>query len=703
MTNLTTEIPLAGAVSAGLLGVCCLLFRRRGAADYAFAAGVAVLAAEGILDWLAIRPYALAAEQVRWLRASVGIQALLPFPWLVFSLSYARGNARQFLSKWRILLALALLAPVALVYAGREGLILATVPAAGGPWAISLGPPALVLEGLELVASVILLMNLERTFRASTGTMRWRVKFMVTGTGLLFVIRIYTVAQELIFHRYDPALNNFNAVALVVALIPILRSFFRSGPRDLEVYPSHRVLQGSLTLVLAGSYLVVVGLLAKGLRYIGGGNIAALQTLLALAALVLFVVLLQSDRIRMGLSRFVSRNFARPEYDYRTVWRMFTEGNAAQMDQTEQCRSLVKLVSDVFQTLSVAAWSVENETMLLAASTFLSAAEGHELAPRKEDVAVLVSHFLAHPQATDADASTGPWTGIVKRMHPSEFPKKESRVCFPMIGQGRLVGLLILGDRVGTSSFTEQDFDMLSCVGDHATASLLNVQLSQKLLQARELEAFQTMAAFFVHDLKNAASTLSLMLKNLPVHFEDPSFRQDALRGLGKSVDHINHIISRLGLLRKGMISRPAELDLNEMAVQAVAGLESPPDFVVSRELSPLPRVWLDREQIAKVVTNLVLNAKEALDGKGKVELATRREADWAVISVRDAGCGMTPEFMENSLYRPFQSTKKNGLGIGMFQSKMIVEVNGGRLAVESEPGQGTTFQVFLPLNSKAG
>jgi signal transduction histidine kinase len=62
----------------------------------------------------------------------------------------------------------------------------------------------------------------------------------------------------------------------------------------------------------------------------------------------------------------------------------------------------------------------------------------------------------------------------------------------------------------------------------------------------------------------------------------------------------------------------------------------------------------------------------------------------------------MGPEFIQRSLFRPFQTTKKNGLGIGMFQSKMIVEVHGGRIAVESQPGAGTTFQVFLPAKTKA-
>ena len=143
---------------------------------------------------------------------------------------------------------------------------------------------------------------------------------------------------------------------------------------------------------------------------------------------------------------------------------------------------------------------------------------------------------------------------------------------------------------------------------------------------------------------------------------------------------------------------RPVESDLNSVADASVAGLEADPGFRIAREFSRLPPVPFDREQIAKVVTNLVLNAKESMSGRGRVRIATGLEPGWAVLAVADEGCGMSADFIARSLFRPFQTTKKNGLGIGMFQSRMIVEVHGGRITVASEPGRGTTFRVFLPL-----
>src|SRR5207247_7003244 len=108
--------------------------------------------------------------------------------------------------------------------------------------------------------------------------------------------------------------------------------------------------------------------------------------------------------------------------------------------------------------------------------------------------------------------------------------------------------------------------------------------------------------------------------------------------------------------------------------------------------------IQADPEQLQKVVTNLLLNAREALNGDGEIRVQTAQENGWVTLSVTDNGCGMSEEFMHRSLFRPFQTTKKSGLGIGMFHSKAIVEAHQGRIEVESSVGQGATFRVLLPI-----
>ena len=265
----------------------------------------------------------------------------------------------------------------------------------------------------------------------------------------------------------------------------------------------------------------------------------------------------------------------------------------------------------------------------------------------------------------------------------------------------RWLGVAVLADRVNGVPYTLEEFELLKCIADQVAAALLNLRLTQEIVRGKEMEAFQIMSAFFVHDLKNAASTLSLMLKNLPIHFDDPAFRQDALRGIGEAANRINQIIERLSVLRHKVELEPVEFDLNLLVNESLENLNSLPEVKVTKTLQPLPKLFADRAQLQSVITNLLLNAREAVGIGGRVSVETGERGGWASLSVADDGCGMSAAFLKDSLFRPFKTTKKKGLGIGMFQSRMIVEAHRGSIQVKSSPGIGTTFCVLLPLTSR--
>jgi len=102
-------------------------------------------------------------------------------------------------------------------------------------------------------------------------------------------------------------------------------------------------------------------------------------------------------------------------------------------------------------------------------------------------------------------------------------------------------------------------------------------------------------------------------------------------------------------------------------------------------------------ERPAAVVKELIENSLDAGSTQISVE---SRGGGVALVQVADNGCGMSPEFLARSLFKPFQTTKQKGLGIGMYHTKTIVEAHQGRIEVESEPGKGTTFRVLLPQQS---
>jgi putative PEP-CTERM system histidine kinase len=688
---------VGGAFSLTLAAIAACR-KKRSLATWCFAVGMVAFGLDSLFGamW---REAVVAEKAAFWGSLALVLKSLFPGIWICFSLTYSRGDVRTLPMSSRVLVLAGLIFPVGISLIFRDQLVQVSAYAeSDADWWFRSHAAAKLLNGFQLVSAVVILMNLEKTFRSAVGTMQWRIKFIVIGLGIIFGARIYTASQALLFSESILVLSSVDTAALLIGCALIVVAFLRSGFGEIEVYPSHAVLRTSLTFVLAGAYLFVVGVLAQVVARTGKADAFELQALIVLLAFAGLAVALLSNRFRQKMRSFVSRHFKRPQYDFRQIWTRVTQSMSNAFGQSATCAAAAKLISETFNVLSVSIWLLEEDRLALAASTSRSASEANAVldAPQRN---FGVIRTLTKP--FDLEKAKGEHAERLRQISLSQFRTGGNRVCVPLRAGNRCMGMAILADRVGGIPYTVEELDLLKCVGDQIAVGLLNLRLTDEITRGKELEAFQAMSAFFVHDLKNAASTLSLTLKNLPVHFDDPAFRQDVLRGMGETAERINQLISRLTALRRLELNF-AEVDLNSIIDDAVKGLNGTANVKVVRDLRLHPKVKLDRDQFASVISNLLVNAREAVGPGGEVRIETAQDDEWAIISVADNGCGMTPAFMKSSLFRPFQTTKKKGLGIGMFQSKMIVEAHRGRILVESEPAVGTTFRIMLPLTHQS-
>jgi signal transduction histidine kinase len=141
--------------------------------------------------------------------------------------------------------------------------------------------------------------------------------------------------------------------------------------------------------------------------------------------------------------------------------------------------------------------------------------------------------------------------------------------------------------------------------------------------------------------------------------------------------------------------------DINTLVEQTLERNPAPPEVSVRRHIaSGLPQVFADAQQMVQVLGNLLTNAYQAMDNRGKMTISARQDGNMVAISVKDSGPGISPENMQK-LFEPLFTTKLRGIGLGLAVSRRFVEANGGRLEVHSETGKGSTFIVYLPIQEK--
>jgi len=696
-------LPFIAGLCSLLLAIVSIIRRKPSLATWCFFAGMTLLGIDSLFTALALSASQL-GQLIYWLTAALIVKSIVPVVWLCFSLTYSRADLRESLTRWRIPLVILGVLPVGLSVGFHDQMFQVQPPSApGGIWHLQFGPIANVLNAILLIAAVLVLMNLEQTFRSAVGTMRWRLKFVVLALVVIFGARLYVRSQAILFSALDITLWGVESGALLIGCIFLTLAYARTGWAEMPVYPSSAVLRSSLTILIVGGYFFIVGVLAQVVTRFGGAELLQVQAFVVLLGMAGLAVLLLSDRARQKIHAFVVRHFSKAQHDSVRVWMLFSQRLASVTDQAGLCAVSSKLISETFDVLSVRVWlrDEEKRQFFVAASTAQQAREVSSINPAVTASNAVTHGLRARSSPFDLEDVNEAWAEELRHLNPSAFATGGNRVCVPLRNGEECVGFLVLADRINGAIYTVEEFELLKCIGNQVTSVLLNLRLASEVAHARELEAFRTMSAFFVHDLKNAAASLNLMLRNFSVHFDDPAFREDALRGVGNTARRIDDMIARLSAVRQQSDAVRVDTDLNQLVSEALDSVNQMPEIELTREFQTVPRILADREQIQSVVTNLVLNARDALGPGGRIQVRTEHREGHAVLSVKDNGCGMSQAFVKECLFRPFQSTKKKGLGIGLFQSRAIVHAHGGGMHVETEVGKGTTFLATFPVNDE--
>jgi signal transduction histidine kinase len=228
-------------------------------------------------------------------------------------------------------------------------------------------------------------------------------------------------------------------------------------------------------------------------------------------------------------------------------------------------------------------------------------------------------------------------------------------------------------------------------------------EMIRKEGEQKQFESFARLSAVLTHDLKNQILSLSLLVSNMERKFDREGFKEDAMRTLSDSVNNLQNLVAKLSdprtptkrIREKSNLTHLVERVMQRTAAQATNR------FKVSAQLSPEVYAIVDGKAIERVIENLVINAIEAMPDGGALNIATRSDNGHAIISISDTGKGMTEDFMRERLFHPFATTKKKGIGLGLYSCRDIIEQHGGRIDVASTVDVGTEFKIILPSQSE--
>lgn len=214
------------------------------------------------------------------------------------------------------------------------------------------------------------------------------------------------------------------------------------------------------------------------------------------------------------------------------------------------------------------------------------------------------------------------------------------------------------------------------------------------------------MDSVLIHDVKNVEQRLSLLLENLDEHYGDPDFKRSVVELLNATVEKLDTIAGRYAAHSDGLLIK-VPLDLPDLVAE-VARTARPKGRArcCPIEVSvpdALPRVWGDPHYLKDALLSVVQNALEAVAPEGgRVVVRSYEERRgrkrMVVVEIEDDGPGMSEEFTRDQLFRPFQTTKPQGVGLGLYTSSQILLFHRGDLVVKSRPGEGTLVRAILPV-----
>jgi len=559
----------------------------------------------------------------------------------------------------------------------------------------SLAPdvPVKTLTGIIafVMMAIIGIILVEQFYRNTLPENRWSIKYICLGIGAIFIYDFYLYSDALLFRHINFDIWTARGIinAFVVPLIAI--SAARNPKWAVGIAVSRQVIFYSAASFGTAIYLLVMAGAGYYLRFSGGKWGILLQMSFLFGAIVLLIGIMFSGTIRSWLKVFISKHFYSYNYDYREEWLRFTRTLSEEKGELKE--RVIQSLAQLVESPGGGLWLKQDTHGFIPAHQW-------NMPPIKEHEAAnsLLCNFIEQKEwVIDLNEYQEQPKAYTQLTIPDWIQKiPDAWFIIPLISHNKLFGFVILTKPRSKIKLNWEIRDLLKIAGKQATSYLAQEEASRALMIARQFESFNRMSTFVVHDLKNLIFQLSLLLSNAEKHKNNPEFQDDMIQTVNLSIGKMKRLLEKLS--NSHSQDKTEQIILNQLLQEIVESKSIfEPRPILEAHDTELT-ITAEKTRMQRVISHIIQNAIEATPKDGTVVVRLSRHDTEAIIEIEDTGHGMSEKFVQERLFKPFESTKSAGMGIGVFESREYIQEIGGKLEVSTQESVGTTFYITLKL-----
>ncbi|MCJ8502987.1 XrtA/PEP-CTERM system histidine kinase PrsK [Desulfatitalea alkaliphila] len=544
--------------------------------------------------------------------------------------------------------------------------------------------------------------RLEIFWRRLAPTLRWTYKFLVIGSFLTCAILIWAASYRLTYQRIAAEHLTLSAILTLTAWLLIAYAVVRHRLLNRKIFISRKIIYSFVAPTIFAAYLILLGIIGLIMRTFGIPLPNVLQWLALALGLLAIGLFLFSQNLRRRAHFFISTHFYINKYEYRDEWLALSARLQHAATEPQVVMALYEVLKNSLYANHITIWIGDMErgfSAITPSSTNHQTSEASFIVPGDP----LVGYLTAHPYLYTQDKSADP-DGKNRRAELTGFLRHADLVLLAPLHVGdQLVGIIGLGPEFTGGRYGHDDFDLLAALGIQTASALMAVRMAEKLAETRERQAWHNLSAFILHDIKNAASMLSLVRANAPGNIHNPDFQKDMLEAIDDALTRMNKVQQRLDLLKEEIEPQPTPLNLSDFLQKFTRRIAKRLTDMTIHLQCP-PNTWLntDPQLLNRILENLLLNAHEAnTDTPAQVDIAVETDPTQPriTITITDNGPGIPPHLLPDTLFAPLKTTKPHGSGIGLWQVKQLITNLNGSIQATNTPENHARFTIHHPTH----